>query len=74
MELYIIAVALGGIVFGSWLGQRKFVANAKQIQRVEYRGRLFKVYDVTGLGWHLEDKEYKEAALADWERTMAGRE
>lgn len=73
MHLIIGLALLAGLTLGSWLGQRKFASNATRIQRVEYRGRLFKVYDVTGLGWHLDEPAYKEAAIQDWERTMKER-
>ena len=66
---------LGGLLVGLWLGGwlvgYKFASNARQIQRVEWKGRIYKVYDVTNLDWHLAPEDYQEASQMYQEQALS---
>lgn len=72
--LYMTAPFAVGLFLGIYLAGHKFVANSEHIQRVEWRGRLFKVYDVTQQQWHLDPQAYAKACAADRTATLERQE
>lgn len=52
---------MGGLLLGSALVSWRWASNAKHPYRIEYRGRLYKTYDVTDLNWPLDPEDYWQA-------------
>lgn len=66
--VHLLGGFVAGLLIGGWVVGYKFASNAREPMCLEWNGKLYKVYDVSKLDWHIDPEGYSISAKLDGQR------